>query len=342
MLYICWSYYHVMIALIEVMVKKIKADILLIQKNEILSRDLENRLRDINVFRKVYYVEEEKAPWGVSKKNIIKYIFQRYFQLTRYYNCILPIKWREYSKIITFFDADSIGAYLNISQIYYELYEDSKHAFSIDTVQNLPNTLRRYIEPNFFISIMQCVKFYVPIFGCSQYCTAIHVGSGDQLFINNKTREKFHIVSRENWFFKLNESQKDLLTSVFYEGYEYISSINSFILVLTEPLCNEGRVKNIKQQVAVYRNLIERLGNNVAVVIKPHPRDVCNYSGLISKSVTVLPKTFPSEILAFILGEKIEKCYSVTSNSVLSFSQDKAVVLGKKFIEQCINIEGEL
>lgn len=96
------------------------------------------------------------------------------------------------------------------------------------------------------------------------------------------------------------------------------------VLLLTQPL-NEGK-KGItaQKQLEIYKSIVKRY-NAKNVVIKPHPRDICDYS---SMEVEVLPPFFPVELLLFNQNS-IELLVTLWSSSAYHSSNVKRVeILG--------------
>lgn len=105
------------------------------------------------------------------------------------------------------------------------------------------------------------------------------------------------------------------------------------ILVLTQPLTESKKGLSVAQQLSIYKKVIEEY-NPYNVVIKPHPRDICDYTSL---GVNVLSPFFPVELLLFN-KQSIDVLVTLWSSSAFHNSNVKRIeVLGTKdwpFLEE--------
>ncbi len=339
MIYICWSYHHILIAISKVMSQNVHADILLVKNGNALDENIYIKLRNEKIFNNVYIIDSNKAPWGISKKRVLKYLINRYYRLKKYYDGCFPVNLKEYSNIYTFFDSDSIGAYLNILHLKYHIIEDAKRAYTTSVLKRLsPVITNQIINPSFIMSLAQKLNIIIPIFGNSKYCIDIEVDSLEDIYYTKYNKNKFICIEEKTVFDKLNMYNINIIMGIFGQELK-LDKNKKYNLILTEPLYADKRVKDMYQQSKVYESIVEQITDDSIILIKPHPRDLCKYERIENDKIIKLSRTFPSEILTFVSNEMFENCYTISSSSILMFEEKKRIVYGNDFISKVLGNE---
>lgn len=156
-IYICHTYYHVLISIIKQFKSKVCSDIMLVadegNRNDFLAKDylLINRLKASKIFGNIIifnYLEEIS-----NKKHLVS------FNKIRLGNRIISEKKYnlfEYEKIYIFNDRGFIGYLLNKQKIFYHLLEDGMDCFKNEYKESYTigekNPIKRYIK--------KCLKIY--------------------------------------------------------------------------------------------------------------------------------------------------------------------------------------
>ena len=103
------------------------------------------------------------------------------------------------------------------------------------------------------------------------------------------------------------------------------------MLVLSEPLCDLDVRKQIFTDIINEYGQI--CGHDLQVLIKPHPRDVLDYTKEFPEHI-VLSGMFPMEILNFIPGLRFRRVVSVlTVPNGIRFAEE-VLFLGEDFLDK--------
>lgn len=136
----------------------------------------------------------------------------------------------------------------------------------------------------------------------------------------------------------LGEEQREILTNIFIENKEELTRLlkkengrNYNVLILTEPLCDlETRKRIFTDIIRDYGNVE---GEPAQILMKPHPRDVLDYTEIFPDCL-ILDKKFPMEILNEIKGLVFDRVVSVfTVPDAIRFAKEK-VFLGEDFMDR--------
>lgn len=82
-------------------------------------------------------------------------------------------------------------------------------------------------------------------------------------------------------------------------------------ILLTQQFSNLGYMTE-QEQYRLYTRVKEQMPKKVRVIIKKHPDDSMNYSGIFPEA-EVIKETFPSELLPYVFWKKPRTLYSVNS-----------------------------
>lgn len=291
-IYICTTYYHVLITVAKTLLSKTDTDVVIC--DDIAgAENLCGKLKKYNVFKNLYFIKQSIIP-ELLTKNILKNIF-----CLHHFNYIMAKKYIEinfdkYTDIYIFHDDTKIGHYLNDAGYYYHLIEDSLNFY-----QKILDTPFRYAvikDWKYYLKRILNYK-YLPL-GNSKYVIDVEVNENKNLKIK---RKKVVEINREDLLNRAFAKYKNIILDIFLniEISELLKDKNK-ALVLTQPLYKDKILKSEQEQLLFYKKIVLDLKQkNFKVYIKPHPRDCMDYKTLIS-DVYVINKEFPIEIFNYI------------------------------------------
>lgn len=312
-IYICSTYYHVLIALVRSIDELNNWDILI--TNYISNRfDLAKRLKQNDTFNHVYVTREVKeyvpknkfdAIFFARKKNAVKLEKE------------LPVDLRRYKNICAFHDDIWVTHYMKTQQISYCLLEDALNSFV--TITESPFS---YMIPKHNLKswIKKSLNLQYRFWGECKYVKMIEVNSksGLQIPLGDKVIE----YPRKSMFSRLKNEDENKILHVFLPEMNF-SCESECVILLTQPLYEDGLVENEEVQKAIYQYIMNHYTDKGDVIfIKPHPRDNVIYD---YNNVNILYKDFPVEILNFQKGIYFKKAVTAFSTAIdsLTFINEK-------------------
>lgn len=296
-IYICTTYYHVLVTLAKTLLEKskIKNTDIIVCDDIIEAESLCQKLKKYNLFNKIFFVKQSEMPEFVSNnifKNLLYLHPFNYAMNSKYIN----VNFDNYSDIYIFHDDTKIGHYLNDAGYYYHLIEDSLNFY-----QKILNTPFKYaVISNWKYYLKRILNYkYLPL-GNSKYVLDIEVNENKNLQIK---RKKVVEINRKDLLNKAFFGYKDIILGIFFNlDIKDLLKEENKALVLTEPLYKDKILQSKQEQLLFYRKIVQDLKRQkFKVYIKPHPRDSIDYSSLIS-DINVINRAFPIEIFNFIDG----------------------------------------
>lgn len=148
---------------------------------------------------------------------------------------------------------------------------------------------------------------------------------------------------RINWKSTLNNlssNKQEELVEAFLPGH-MLTDIDIFpkdkskSIIITQSLNEDGIVTDEITKLKYYYDFVDQAKTDL-IYIKPHPRELTNYSELFETDnrVFVLPKLFPAELLTLLPDLKFEKAFTAYSTAIDAFNNvDQKIVLGYKMFE---------
>ena len=323
-IYICHTIYHLYISLIKQIIQKDRADIVL--SDSITEYwDVYEKIKKNNFFSNVHIVREKNIYLSNSKKTILDKLKGNKGNINYTFNEI-TVDFNQYDEIYIFNDRTKIGVYLISNKIRYNLIEDG-----LDTLKNIDKI--GFIGYSIFNKISDLLNSRVIFFGQSKYCKSIEVNSKDELKIPNK---KVLEVPREDILNKINNEEKMNIYNFFMSGRNIeLEDKENVILILTQPLFQDGLVNSEKRQIDIYKKIVsENFKDDVKIVIKPHPRDNVTYN---FNDCMIIDKLIPIEVLNFNKRIRVRKVIAVFSTAVygIDFAEEK-INLGIQYINNAI------
>ena len=156
---------------------------------------------------------------------------------------------------------------------------------------------------------------------------------------NPLIKDKVIVIDIDTLWTKLTKKEKDEILSIFNINSEMFNFEGKTLLILTQPLSQEGHM-TLNKELDIYKEIMEKF-KDYQTIIKPHPRDEKNYTKIFPNT-TIIEKTFPIEILTLI-GIKPTVVSSIISNSLLNFEEsEKYVYEGDLENERLNNLREEL
>lgn len=324
-IYICTTYYHVLITLAKSLLDKEETDIVLCD-DIIGAENLYDKLNEYNIFKKVYFVRQSIIPELVSK-NFLKNLFYlhkfNYVMAQKYIN----INFNKYSDIYIFHDDTKIGHYLNDAGHYYHLIEDSLNFYQ--KILRTPFSYAVISDWKYYLKRILNYK-YLPL-GNSKYVLDVEVNENKNLKIKRKNIIE---VNRNDLLNKAFLKHKNIIFDIFLKiDVNDLLHVNNKTLILTEPLYEDNILQSEQEQIDFYKVIAEDFKRkNFNVYIKPHPRDCIDYSLCIS-DINIINKEFPIEVFNYIedLSFSIIVSKSSSCMDALNFAKVKISYTERSF-----------
>jgi hypothetical protein len=349
--YICATYYHILIAAIKGLRAEEKPDIVIC---DLLTDDnnceaVANNIRCSQIFRNVTVFPELKIRlflgkgripnicWGTARhgqpldgweplENLpIKHLLADHilikkaikeFQLNEY-------AFQNYRNVYAFADQLFASVYLRYTKTAYHIIEDGldhyKNVFKYCTF-SYNKTLREKI-----LSPLLEVHY---IHGKSKYTKSVEVNDAEGIV--PIPPPKVHVQPKAALFSALHSDEKQKLLRLFTDGYDFSvpESLNC-ILLLTSPFVEDGLLATQEQQIQLFREVLNTTcGGGQTVILKPHPRDFDGdiyREAFAGQNVIVMEKNIPVEVLLFLEGVHFAKSVTVLSTALaqLDFVEEK-------------------
>lgn len=229
--YVCFTVYHLLVALSDIFVHQRKANILLEKRMpnlNILKQNIE-KYCDITVT-----VFDDKVIFP-TKKSLL---FNQPNDLS-----ILEILKKE--NIVLFNDLTFISYLLIKNKKTYKLYEDGLDYFKCKLV--LKNNLKTKI-----ITKINGLPLQM---GSSKFCTKIFVNSCEALESDHR-HSKMETMCKNKLFNDLSQQSLDIIMKIF--NVQKVEIEENAVLILTQPLFNDGIFKTAQQQIEFYQNKVDQ------------------------------------------------------------------------------------
>lgn len=336
--YICHTFYHAYVAIMKELNFGInhRGEATLILSTMSNNFDgMKERAENSGVFKDVYYYEEKE---DITSSEVMSYhkdkgnLFLNLLQRIKYTKLLgklqeeyIPVDLKKYDEVYVFCDSDPIGYYLNYKKIKYHALEDGLNSGRLDNQARLSNQgafgLKCFMAKLGLIFIES---------GYSRYCIDYEVNDISQNYLPPKNIIECAFDSMHE---KLTDDDKRILIHIFAENPEELMSLydsadeRPVAMILTEPLCELDIRKKL------FKDIVNDLGKNTRIIIKPHPRDLLNYEEEF-KDAIVIKGRFPMEILNDIPSFRVNKLISViTQVDCISFA-DEVIYLGLDFLDK--------
>ena len=303
-LYACSTYYHALIACVKQLVCRSEADALItgyIPDGAALARRIDNS----GLFRRTVYidgVQEHVSP------NIVDYIlFHHRKNAAAIERCLPPgFRFENYDEVDIFHDDTWMAHYMKDRRLPYRIVEDA-----LDSCKTISSSCFSFMLPQKGIKplLKRLFRIGYLFFGEDGLAYEFEVNDSSGVEI---PPERLTEVPRRPLFDALTAEDKQLLLNVF--GRPELPPVRGkTALVLTQPLYADGLMDAEKEQLTVYRDIVKALKERgYEVVLKPHPRDMADYSGM---GVPVLARTIPAEMLR-LAGASFDCAVAIASTAL--------------------------
>lgn len=324
-LFICHTYYHVLISSIKALKsKKNDSDIMLsfTLNTNLLPNDKKilEKLEKSKIFKNVILDNNfsEILSKNINLKNMSKLEKLLYY---RKYTKNILCNLNEYDEINIFNDRSPMGIALSSKHIYYNLLEDGTDCFiNNKSLINNPVSIKKIIKRVFNVYGM----------GESKYVKSIEVNNKNGIFIKNK-----NIIenSKKELLKSLTKKEQKTIIEIFIENSK-IKLLNNRTLIITQPLSEDGILESEKKKIKIYKRIINEYCNGELVAIKVHPRETTDYSN-ICKDIVVVDEMFPLEIINYLDDIKLNKIITISSTSINLIENSKEkIYLGWNYIKE--------
>ena len=339
-IYICHTFYHVYISVIKELnlpreARSNASIILSTMSNDFGNLDV--KLKKCGLFEEVFLFDEKE---DVSLPEVMKYHTDRgnlllnLIQRIRYTKALgmaqeeyIPVDLKQYKDIYVFCDSDPIGFYLNYKKIRYHAVEDG-----LDTILYCDSARYSNIGHFGIKAFMARLGLIFIENGYSKYCIDMEVNNvRDIKYPMHFYKEVPRKVLTDN----VSETDRYYLTDIFMEDPDrllaqvaQIDSDRRKVLILSDPVCD------LDTRKIIMRDIINEYGQNSAVFIKPHPRDVLDYESDDFADCIVLKGRFPMEIMNYFPELHMDLALSIfTTVDSIEFADEKRK-LGADFMDK--------
>lgn len=322
-IYICTSYYHLLITLSKCIKAKNQNDLLIsadFYDNKLINdKELINRIMKYNMFDKVYFFDYSEEQIKFSK-SIFKYF--KYFLLIKKADRECKIDFKSYNNVYIYNDVILLGKILNYRKTYYRLIEDGTDCFK--------NNSRYWKKQNPILKFIKNKIFGIYEIGKSKYVKSIEVNNKVGVELDNK---EIIEVSKEKIFESLTKEEKMNLFNIFLDKIDTTNYKNCSILI-TQPFLEDNKFNNEHEQIELYKYIVNKYLTDDKIIIKTHPREQTNYKKYFENTI-IIDKPFPIEVFNFCEELEFNKCITVSSTAIESLNRIKEkIYLGWTWLEE--------
>lgn len=344
--YVCHTFYHAYISCLKELhiqrdeKKKAAGAVLLLSSMSNDFGNLRERAEKSGLFEQVLPFDEkeetffpELAKYRTDTGNLVKNMIQRIRFTKKFGKCLepyIPVDFKAFDDIYVFCDSDPIGYYLSTHKIYYHAVEDGLNCILYYDTARYDNRghfgLKAWMSAHNLIFIQN---------GYNKYCLDMEV---NDISVLPYPCKKYLEKPRKELTSDLTDEEKDILVGIFVENKEQLEKTlregmnhEHKVLILTEPLCDLETRKQIFRDIIREYGTID--GKPAQILMKPHPRDVLDYTKDFSEYI-ILDKKFPMEILNYMKDLVFDRVISVlTVTDAIQFAKEK-LFLGEDFMDR--------
>ncbi len=322
-LYICHTYYHLLISVIKALKDQMNDSYLLLATSWD-SADLTNddecikNLENNHVFKEIYIEDFQKE----KKQKILNSHF-KWFQKNQYLKNMTksyPI-FEEFDELYLFNDLKPVARLINKKKIKYNLLEDGTDCF-----KNNKNIIKSKW------SLKKIVKYMLGMrdLGESKNIKSIEVNDKTGVFLNHSNIVE---IPKKELFKTLTNEEKNVILNIFLHNVNLFQYCG-YSLLITQPLFESSILSSETEQLKIYETILNDYLDDDKILIKVHPRDHVDYTKFKDRC-NILKDKFPLEICTFFQNLKFEKIVTISSTSIniLDNCQEK-IFLGWDWLEQ--------
>lgn len=328
------GYYQLMIVIIKMMLAEDKCDICIDTRVMPNFPIIKCRLKELNLFNNIIEYDGTQARIELHDENRIKKFFSHRRFCKSLFNKYSPLSLKQiqvYDNIYIFNANGPIERHILHNKIPFHLIENGLdfYAYFDDFYQMknqdyTPGTLRFKLREIFGLSHI------------ASYAYAIDTEVNNIKIIKIPT-DRVIESSRKEMFNALSPEQKQCIYNIFSDGGHIDSYAGKKMLLCTRPLFDDKYVNSEDEQIKVVEKIIEKyVSDGYYVVIKPHPRDLADYTTIQKKyKCGYIDRTMPSEILNFNLQPNYDLAVGIATSSVDALEcVAKSIYIDRNQIEQ--------
>ena len=313
------TYYHVLISCAKQLVEKRSDCDIAVTSYIPCGEQLTERLRESDLFRKVFYTGDIQE---YRPKNKLDYFFNHHRKNASLIESQLTFSIRDHDDVYIFHDDIWAAHYIKDRRIPYHLIEDA-----LDIYKFIENTKFSYMVPHKGPKLMlkRLTRIgYLPLF-CDPCMLTAEVNDINDIPFAQFGGDRLKESPRKELFAALTEKDKAVLRRIFLPN-GIPKCLNDSVLIMTQPLFEDGVVSTMDEQLDTYRKIIQQYTDNKTVVIKPHPRDEADYS-TVCTDVVILDKNLPAEILTVCTDSSFDKAITLFSSAISAIEANEKIIL---------------
>jgi hypothetical protein len=142
-------------------------------------------------------------------------------------------------------------------------------------------------------------------------------------------------MNLQEWIYSLTRNSKYEILQVFQYNYPIeLSSKEKKVLIVTQPLSEDFHMAD-REKVMLYEAIYRKYSKDYKVYVKPHPREVTNYSYESSSEWEILSGDFPIDLLNLIDDVKFDYGITISSTGLDNLNCiDQKIFLKKDLINE--------
>ncbi len=331
-IYLCNTPYHVLISLVKAILDTESSSLVLCESGLIGEKTI-RRLQNCGVFSDVKIADMKKES---RLKNFLRGNIRSEKRILQLENSMGVSPAQFYNRRVYIFNDETyMGFWLNLRGINYILLEDGLDCFKNELLMKFWDSPTPAWKA--FVKKLLGRDEYPKSLGLGEFNTAIEIN--DEKGILLKTDKEIRVVPRTELFYKLSAEQRNKITQIFLgnDKMQYIcTNDHTASLLITQPLA-EDHLITFEQKRELYRYLICEYGQGT-VYIKPHPREITDYSVEFPECMVINEKYVPIEVFGFIDNIHFKRGITAFSTAIdsLTFCDEK-IVMGYDWVKAFIN-----
>lgn len=203
---------------------------------------------------------------------------------------------------------EGTGFYLTNSFFYY-----GEKNFSNKIKNILRKIVKKIIEKIFFIEERK------KVFGYDESVKKIYLTENLCKKIPKGLEKKVEIINLKKLWNKKSEEEKKIIFDIFNFNDEILKKVDeNTIMLFTQPLSEDNMISE-EEKIELYSKILRKY-NSQSIIIKPHPREITDYSKYFSNCY-IMKEKYPVEILELV-GINIKKAVTIFSSAVFGLGKN--------------------
>lgn len=148
--------------------------------------------------------------------------------------------------------------------------------------------------------------------------------------LDRRVRAKGRKLELKKMQDQLSEEESNRILEIFLNDQRINFSTGKMLLLITQPF-SEDKYFSEERKVDLYNEILSEYANGYSIFIKPHPRELTDYSGKINYNFTEIPRSFPLEMFNLLKNIHFDIGITVFSSGLNNLNcVEKKIVLGKE------------